>query len=162
MEKMNWVVIALSIALIGCATHQTKTRQDPFPGAVLDAAAAKGGSLYPAIAVDDDVSVHLNSELVRTTHISGFNSIAQPTIRYRPKPKGALNDFGFKWGATKDVFGIGLGNPKKTDSLCRWELAPKLAIVPNLRLLKKPAFTPDQGPLRAFGVSLQVALQYRY
>ncbi len=162
MKKFNWVVITLSVALIGCTTHQTKTRQDPFQGTVAEVVAAKGAALYPAIAANDDVSVNLNSDLVRTTLISGFDSIAQPTIRYQPRSKGAPSDLGFKWGATKDVLGIGLGNPKKTDSLCRWVLAPKLAIVPDLQLLKNPAFKPDQGQLRAFGVSLQVALQYRY
>ena len=160
MKKLSWVIISMAFAVMGCATPPTMPGHDPVYLAAADTVVATRGQNATA-KTPDDVNSHLNSSVVRTLLDNEFDLIASHTLR--PEPQGTPIDFGLKWkGVNEAAFGIGLRTQNRPGSDRRWVLAPKLALNPDLQLLKNPAFKSDHAQLREFGISVQVALQYNY
>ncbi len=163
MKKLHWVMATLAVSVIGvtgCATTPTMTGQHPVRSAAADMAAAQMGPTASAMTADK-VTLHLGSGVVPAYLDNGFGLIAPRTLL--SKPQGPPIDFVFKWKITnKERFGIGLLGQQTPERDCRWVLAPKVAINPDRHLLKNPAFKSDHDQLRAFGLSVQLALRYVY
>jgi hypothetical protein len=160
MKKRIGVIISLAVAVMGCATPSTMTGHDPVYVAAADMAVANRGQVASAMTADD-VNWHAGTGIAGTHLYNGFDLIAPRTLQ--PKSQGAPIDFGLKWrGATDQRLGIGLRDQQQTENRCSWVLAPKVALNPDLQLLKNPAFKSDHAQLRVFGISVQLALQYLY
>ena len=141
MKTHNWVVITLAVALIGCATPPKMIGQDPVHGTAADVVGATVGWTAPTMTAVDGVNIHLGSGVVRPNRDNGFDLTDWRTTQHQPRPEGTPIDSGFTWsGGHKAAVDIGLRDRRPTESSCRWVLAPKLALIPDLQLLKNPAF----------------------
>lgn len=163
MKTLHWVMVTLAVSVIGvigCATPPTMTGQHPVRGAAADMTVAQMGQTASAMTADK-LNVHLGAAVVPAHLDHGFGLIAPRPLR--PQPQGTPIDFVFKWKITnKERFGIGLLDQQTPERHCRWVLAPKVAINPDQHLLKNPAFKSDHAQLKAFGLSVQLALRYVY
>ena len=163
MKNSNWVIIIIVLTFIGCATPRMKTCEDPVNTTPTEMKAAKGKELDAAIAPTNYANSDVGPSVMRSNRTNEFYLIEHPWTHYQPRPHGAPINYGIKLEAPKEpAFGVGLRNQNTTGNYCRWIVAPKFAIVPGLKLLKNPSFKTDQAQLRSFGLSVQVALQYRY
>jgi len=161
MTKAFWVTLTMVIVLIGCATPQTS--QKTISGPVTDIVNATPGMLYSALDLNDGVTVDIGLGVEQYSHFNEPDPSIPRIIHHQPKSRMTSIGFGLKEGVFKeDGWGVGQQNRSHHKSYCRLKLAPQFAIVPDLQLLKNPAFKPGQTQLRAFGLSVQVALQYVY
>ena len=89
---------------------------------------------------------------VRAGYAEDGGSLMQKSVSagfgYQPVPKGDLLGFGFNWGEpNEDTYGKGLRDQYTAEIFYRWQLAPQLAITPDLQWLRNPALNPNEDQI---------------
>ena len=80
-------------------------------------------------------------------------------VGFQPVPKGDLLGVGLNWGQpNEDTFGPGLRNQYTAEVFYRWQLAPQLAITPDVQLIIDPALDQEQSSIWIFGLRARLAL----
>ncbi len=100
---------------------------------------------------------------VRAGYAKDGGSLMQKSVSvgfgYQPVPKGDLLGFGFNWGEpNEDTFGPGLRDQYTIEVFYRWQLAPQLAITPDVQFLINPALNPEENQIWIFGLRARLAL----
>jgi len=100
---------------------------------------------------------------VRAGYAEDGGSIMQKSISagfgYQPVPGGDLLGFGLNWGQpNENTFGPGLRDQYTAEVFYRWQLAPQLAITPDVQLIIDPALDPSENTIWIFGLRARLAL----
>lgn len=80
-------------------------------------------------------------------------------IGYQPVPGGDLLGAGLNWGEPNgNTYGPGLRDQYTAELFYRWQLAPQLAITPDLQWLRNPALNPNEDQIWIIGLRARLAL----
>ena len=78
---------------------------------------------------------------------------------YQPTPGGDLLGFGFNWGEPNEgTYGKGLRDQYTAEVFYRWQLAPQLAVTPDLQWVRNPALNPTEDQIWIFGLRARLSL----
>ena len=100
---------------------------------------------------------------IRAGYADDGGSLMQKSVSagvgFQPVPKGDLLGVGLNWGQpNEDTFGPGLRNQYTAEVFYRWQLAPQLAITPDVQLIIDPALDQEQSSIWIFGLRARLAL----
>jgi len=100
---------------------------------------------------------------IRAGYAEDGGSLMQKSVSagvgFQPIPKGDLLGVGLNWGQpNEDTFGPGLRDQYTAEVFYRWQLAPQLAITPDVQLIIDPALDPQESSIWVFGLRARLAL----